>query len=119
METVMKFLNSRGLVFVDSWTGRKTMGFRGGQAARRALRRADRAFLDNHDSEKEVRAHLKRLKEKASSTVVPIAIGHITKASTRKVLLDMVPRLKGEGYELVPVSIAVHDPQPSSDPDQT
>ncbi len=119
METVMKFLESRGLLFVDSWTGRNTMGFR--VARRLGVPYGVRIvpFLDNHDSEKEVRAHLNRLKEKASSTVVPIAIGHITKASTRKVLLDMVPRLKGEGYELVPVSIAVHHPQPSSDPDQT
>jgi len=107
MDSVMTFLKSRNLLFVDSWTAKNTVGFRRAKLTGVPYGARIIPFLDNHGTREEVRANLEDLFKKSGNAGVPIAIGHATKRATLEVLLDMIPRLESMGYRLVPISEAV------------
>jgi len=107
MRVVMRFLKENRMLFVDSWTGHSPVSLDTARAMGVPSGARIVPFLDNEGTEEEVRRNFQLLLEKASTRTIPIGIAHITKANTRRVLLDVVPKLKSMGYQLAPVSQAV------------
>ena len=103
---VMRELKNRGLFFVDSRTTSKTRAYR--VAQEEEVPSAERnVFLDNIQSPQAVRRQLKRLIQLAKLKGEAIGIAHPHEV-TLKVLKEDIPKLSGNGIELVPVSQLVH-----------
>ncbi len=109
MESIVEYLGKHEKLYVDSLTTPKSVGFR--VAREKGLPTAKRTspFLDNEDDQHHIRGYIEQWLAQAvgREKFIPIAIGHITKANTRRVLMDIVPRLEQMGYVLVPVTEAV------------
>lgn len=101
MQGVLEELKRRGLVFVDSYTGRSV----GPELSRRlGVRFARRdVFLDNDNSPAAIRRQLLELVRVASEQGSAIGIGH-DRPATLEVLRQDLPALKKAGYTLVHVS---------------
>jgi hypothetical protein len=103
MSLCMKKLKNKGIYFVDSVTTGNSIAYNvavkeGIQAAKRDV------FLDNEDNIEHVKKQMRLLIETAKRKGYAIGIGHITKPSTIAVLCEMIPKLRKEGIEVVPVS---------------
>lgn len=103
MEVFLEVLRERGLFFVDSVTGSRTVAYEtavemGIPAARRDV------FLDNDTSEASVSAQFEELLRLARQRGYAIGIGHFQSPATATVLAREIPALKQANIELVHVS---------------
>ena len=106
LRLVMGELKIRGLFFVDSRTTSRTQAYR--VAQEEEVPSAERnVFLDNIQTPQAVRRQLKRLIQLAKLKGEAIGIAHPHEV-TLKVLKEDIPKLSGNGVELVPVSQLVH-----------
>ena len=109
MTYVMDFLQSRDKLFIDSLTSGSSQGYRIARMAGVPYAKRTAPFLDNRDDSVKIRKYIDHWLALAVSRhkKIPIAIGHITKRHTRRVLLEIIPKLPEMGYKLVPVSEVV------------
>ena len=102
METVFLVMKKRGLYFFDSLVSRgsvakslsRTIGIK---FAKRDI------FLDNEASPDYIKGQIKKLKNIALSRGYAIGVGH-DRATTLRVLIEVMPELKKEGLKFVFVS---------------
>lgn len=108
MSEVMKFLNKRGLLFVDSLTIKDSVAAATAEEYRvpYAVRHV---FLDHDPSLAGVKRSLERLEKVAREKGVGIAIGH-PKPNTIQALDEWLPSLEHKGFDLVPVSAVISVP---------
>jgi len=102
MSNVAKVIKEKGLFFLDSLTTVETvivttMEVFGVPTAKRNI------FLDNEDSELEIRTQLEKLVKKAERDGSSIGIGH-AKRKTLSVLKAEIPKLQKRGFKFVFVS---------------
>ena len=102
MSNVAKVIKEKGLFFLDSRTTVETvivatMEVFGVPTARRNI------FLDNEDSEVEIKKQLEKLVKKARRDGSSIGIGH-AKKKTLSVLKEEIPKLQKRGFHFVFVS---------------
>jgi polysaccharide deacetylase 2 family uncharacterized protein YibQ len=102
---VLQELKKRGLFFLDSRTTSKSQGY---QIARELALRADKRdlFLDNETDVKDIQAQLKKLIQIARNNGTAIGICH-PYPSTITALKEMIPQIKAEGIQIVPLSQAL------------
>lgn len=102
METVLRQLKARGLLFLDSRTTAQTVGDQVAQEI--GLPSVTRhVFLDDDESLTAVRARLTDAERLARSQGFVVAIGH-PHESTLQALAEWIPRLGGQGFALAPLS---------------
>ena len=102
MSNVAKVIKEKGLFFLDSRTTVETvivttMEVFGVPTAKRNI------FLDNEDSEAEIKKQLEKLVKKARRDGSSIGIGH-AKKKTLSVLKEEMPKLQKKGFHFVFVS---------------
>ena len=109
MTYVISYLKDHNKIFVDSLTSPNSKGHRVARAQKVPHTKRTALFLDNQDDREKIRSYIDRWLAQAIGRKdrVPVAIGHITKKNTRRVLIDLVPQLQSMGYELVSISEAV------------
>lgn len=102
MDIVMDELKKRGLLFIDSRTTAKSVGYK--EAAKKNLPYAVRhVFLDPMPGEAILKRQLKKLEYVASKRGYAIGIGH-PRDVTIKALQEWLPTLQDKNITLVPVS---------------
>jgi hypothetical protein len=95
-------LRKRGLFFLDSRTSPHSVGLL--TAKRVGLKALERTlFLDHSQKEEDIRSQIEHLIQIAGSTGTAVGIGHPYPATVRS-LEEMIPRIKGMGVEVVPLS---------------
>jgi len=102
MEIVLSWAKKKNLFFIDSRTTPKTIG---AETARElSIKTAERkVFLDNIREIPEIEKEISRLAEFAKKDGKAIGIGH-PYPETAAAIQMMIPKLKNEGIEFVPVS---------------
>ncbi|MCP4395005.1 MAG: divergent polysaccharide deacetylase family protein [Alphaproteobacteria bacterium] len=102
MDVVLDELKKKGLLFIDSRTSAKSVGYK--LAAEKDMPYAVRhVFLDPMPGEAVLKRQLKKLEYVASQRGYAIGIGH-PRDVTISALRKWLPQLKDKGYALVPVS---------------
>ncbi len=103
MRAVMQFAKNRNLFFIDSWTSGQSVAMTTAHAA--GVRTArNEVFLDNQDDYAYVTERLRLAARKAAPGAAVVAIGHITRQQTWRVLRDAAGWLKASGIALVPAA---------------
>ena len=103
MDWLMQVLSSRrGWVFLDSRTTARTVAQRRARAAGVATTWRD-VFLDNDPSPDAIRRQLRTLASVAHRHGSAVAIGH-PYPQTLEVLAQSLPRMRGDGLRLAPLS---------------
>lgn len=102
---VLKELKQRELFFLDSRTTSKSQGYR---IARELAMRTDTRdlFLDNDSNVGYTKLQLKKLIRIARDNGTAIGICH-PYPSTITALKEMIPQIKAEGMQIVPLSQAL------------
>ncbi|AJD52194.1 hypothetical protein SAMN02744133_103199 [Thalassospira xiamenensis M-5 = DSM 17429] len=102
MQVVMEVMKSRGLLFLDSKTSAKSVGF---SMARQydvpALERD--VFIDDADDATKIAEMLARTEKVATNQGFAIAIGH-PRDLTLEALQKWIPAIQAKGFVLVPVT---------------
>jgi len=99
---VFSELKRRGLFFLDNRTSPKTVGLEVAQSL--GLKATERSlFIDHTSDEEEIKQTLEQLIRFSLSTGKAIGIGH-PHPSTLKSLKEMIPKMKENGIEIVPLS---------------
>ncbi len=99
MNLILRELHARKLYFLDSMTtGQTATRAIAGEIGATALRRD--IFLDNVDDPVSIRRKLHELAGVASAQGYAVGIGHY-RENTLRVLMEEIPKLKSEGFELV------------------
>lgn len=107
MRATMNFVKNKGLFFIDSVTSPHTIAY--GLAKRMGIRAAKRdLFLDNEGDFNSVVRAIGQLARLARTHGQALAIGH-PHTSTIQALTEILPRLKSEGFEIVPVDDLLDD----------
>jgi len=102
---VLEELKGRGLFFLDSRTSSNSTGYRIARSL--ALRTGERnVFLDNETGVKDITAQVEQLIRIARKDGRAIGICH-PYPSTVTVLKEMIPKIKAQGIEIVPLSQAL------------
>ncbi len=102
MKIVFSELKRRGLFFLDSRTTPQTIGFQVAQSV--GLKVLERnIFIDNSLTEEDIKRQLEELIQFSISKGKAIGIGH-PHPSTIKFLKEIIPKMKEQGIELVPLS---------------
>jgi len=105
VKLVLKELKKRDLFFLDSLTTSNSKGYRIAQEL--AMRGAKRdVFLDNETGVEDVERQLRRLMRIAKRRGVAIGICH-PYPTTIAALREMIPKIRAEGLEIVPLSQAI------------
>jgi len=100
---VFSELKRRGLFFLDNRTSPKTAGLEVAQSL--GLKATGRSlFIDHASDEEEIKQKLEQLIQLSLSTGKAIGIGH-PHPSTIKSLKEMIPKMKENGIEIVPLSV--------------
>lgn len=116
MSTILGVIGARGLFFLDSRTSAQSVGYR--VAARLGLPAAERqVFLDPDPSPDAIRHQFHRLLGLARTRGAAVAIGHPL-PETLAVLAEEVPKAKALGYEFVPVSYLLNQPDAPEEPEE-
>lgn len=116
MNTILGVLGSRGLFFLDSRTSAQSVGYR--VATRLGLPAAERqVFLDPDPSHEAIRHQFHRLLGLARTRGAAVAIGHPL-PETLAVLAEEVPKARALGYEFVPVSYLLNQPDAPEEPEE-
>ncbi len=100
MTALMASAKRRGLFFLDSWTSPQSVALSSAQAAGVPAVR-NRVFLDNRDDYGYIDDQLQRAATLAVAGQEIVAIGHITRQQTWRVLRDRHAWLRAAGIELV------------------
>ncbi|WP_404426860.1 divergent polysaccharide deacetylase family protein [Thalassospira australica] len=112
MQVVMEVMKSRGLLFLDSKTSAKSVGF---SMARQydvpALERD--VFIDDADDAAKIAAMLARTEKVATNQGFAIAIGH-PRDLTLEALHKWIPAIQAKGFVLVPVTDILRRTSPSA-----
>lgn len=116
MNTILGVLGSRGLFFLDSRTSAQSVGYR--VATRLGLPAAERqVFLDPDPGHEAIRHQFHRLLGLARTRGAAVAIGHPL-PETLAVLAEEVPKARALGYEFVPVSYLLNQPDAPEEPEE-
>ena len=100
---MMQVLKEKNLPFIDSKTSPDTLGAKiAKQEGVRCV--SNDVFLDNEDDDEYVAGRLERLKVIVKQKGCAVAIGHISRKSTPRVLAQYIPKFRAEGIEFVGVS---------------
>jgi polysaccharide deacetylase 2 family uncharacterized protein YibQ len=110
MQAVLKEIQRRGLLFVDSRTSGRSVGLETARQLKMPAAGRD-VFLDNDHAPGAIRAQLARLEAAAKRNGAAIAIGHPHDA-TIEALAEWLPTVAGKGFDLVPVTHVVRAGQP-------
>lgn len=112
MQVVMEVMKSRGLLFLDSKTSAKSVGF---SMARQydvpALERD--VFIDDADDATKIAEMLARTEKVATNQGFAIAIGH-PRDLTLEALQKWIPAIQAKGFVLVPVTDILRRTSPSA-----
>ncbi len=112
MQVVMEVMKSRGLLFLDSKTSAKSVGF---SMARQydvpALERD--VFIDDADDATKIAEMLARTEKVAINQGFAIAIGH-PRDLTLEALQKWIPAIQAKGFVLVPVTDILRRTSPSA-----
>ena len=108
MTALMRILNRKGLLFLDSRTSVKSVGLTAALQAGVPAAARD-VFLDNEDNARGVADRLKEVEAVARRNGVAVAIGHPRDATLNQ-LAVWLPTLQDKGFALVPVSAVVKPP---------
>lgn len=112
MQVVMEVMKSRGLLFLDSRTSAKSVGF---SMARQydvpALERD--VFIDDADDASKIADMLARTEKVAARQGFAIAIGH-PRDLTLEALQKWIPAIQAKGFVLVPVTDILRRESPSA-----
>ena len=114
MDIVLGELRSRGLLFLDSFTSGRSVGFERARSQRvpAAIRHV---FLDNDRSAAAIEAALREVERVAESGGVAVAIGH-PYPETLAALEAWLPTLSEAGFAQVPLSATIlHGFRPGQD----
>lgn len=99
---VFSELKRRGLFFLDNRTSAKTVGLEVARSL--GLKATERSlFIDHASDEEEIKQSLEQLIQFSLSTGKAIGIGH-PHPSTLRSLKEMIPKMKENGIEIVPLS---------------
>ena len=102
MKIVMEVMKSRGLMFLDSRTSAKSVGFStANEFGVPAITRD--VFIDDADDDAKIADMLARIERVAAKQGYAIAIGH-PRDRTLKALQNWIPSLKAKGFVLVPAT---------------
>ncbi len=102
MDDILAWVSAENLLFLDSMTDPESIGTsRARRIGLRPLRRD--VFLDNVDEPEAIRKQFEELLDFARRHGSAIGIAH-PRANTLAILESELPRLTGQGIELVPVS---------------
>ncbi len=105
MRVILNIIRKKDLFFLDSITSSKTVAFR--VAKELGLKTAQRKlFLDNIEEIDYISRQIMKLAEIAKKNGSAIGIGHPYKV-TAKALKEMIPKLREEGIDIVPISMMV------------
>ncbi len=105
MRVILKMIRENDLFFIDSITSSRTVAFK--VAKELGLKTAQRKlFLDNTEDIDYINRQIMKLGEIAKKDGSAIGIGHPYKV-TAAALREMIPKLREEGIEIVPISIMV------------
>jgi polysaccharide deacetylase 2 family uncharacterized protein YibQ len=110
MQSVLREIQRRGLLFVDSRTSGRSVGLELARQLKMPAAARD-VFLDNDQAPAAIRAQLSRLEAAAKRNGAAIAIGHPHDA-TIEALAEWLPTVVGKGFDLVPVTHIVRATQP-------
>lgn len=102
MTTVLSYLKGRGLFFLDSFTSPGSIACDICRKTGMPVLKRD-IFLDNSSDPAEIKAQINRLLRVAQKKGYAIAIGHY-RPNTLRVLREMIPKLRSEGYQLMSLS---------------
>lgn len=102
MRIVLEDINRRGLFFLDSRTTPKTVGFKVAQEIGIQTGQRD-VFLDNERDVSKIKARIAELIDISHRNGAAIGIGH-PHPETIQALREVLPSLRQNGVELVPVS---------------
>ena len=106
MKYVMEILKDKNLFFVDSFTTPKSLAYQTAKAS--GVKTARRqVFLDNEEDEEYIKGQIEKLIALAQKDNTAIGIGH-PHPQTINALQKMVPLMKENGIEIVPVSELVN-----------
>ena len=102
LKIIFSDLKRRGLFFLDSRTTPRTAGLRTARLV--GLKAMERTlFIDNLLEDEAIKKSLDRLIRASLSTGMAIGIGH-PHSLTIQSIREMVPKMKGRGIEIVPLS---------------
>lgn len=110
MQAVLREIQRRGLLFVDSRTSGKSVGLDVARQMKMPAAARD-VFLDNDQAPAAIRAQLARLEAAAKRNGAAIAIGH-PHDTTIEALAEWLPTIAGKGFDLVPVTHVIRTGQP-------
>lgn len=100
MRHLFNYLKSNNLFFLDSKTTRDSIGKELAKEIGLAYLSRD-VFLDSEPNELAIKEQIKRLKELAIKQGRAIAIGHINRPETVRVLIEELPKFLDDGIGLV------------------
>ncbi|MEW6609548.1 MAG: divergent polysaccharide deacetylase family protein [bacterium] len=107
MTSVLDQVKIRNLYFIDSVTTGRSVAYK--LAKRKGIPTNERTvFLDNINDTEYVKERINELIYRAKQKGYAIGIGHATKEATAEALVEMVPKLKEYGIEVVPASCLVN-----------
>jgi polysaccharide deacetylase 2 family uncharacterized protein YibQ len=107
METVLKELKRRNLLFVDSRTSKQSIAPEVAGQLRIPFLKRD-VFIDNLETESHVREKIRETARVASEQGYAVAIGHY-KEITLKVLAEEIPLLEQQGYEITSLPVVLEN----------
>ena len=103
MRALMRAAKERNLFFIDSWTTPNSVAM--ATAKELGVRTArNTVFLDNQDDYAYVSERLRHAVRQALPGAAVVAIGHITRQQTWRVLREAAPWLLQSGVALLPAS---------------
>jgi len=107
MSYVLDKVKTKNCYFIDSLTSSCSVAWK--LARQKSIRTNKRdVFLDNVGDVDYVKERINELIYRAKRNGYAIGIGHATKETTTKALVEMIPKLKEYNIEIVPASQLVH-----------
>ncbi len=107
MSYVLDKIKTKNLYFIDSVTTEQSVAYK--LAKRKGILTNKRSvFLDNINNVEYVKERISELIYRAKRDGYAIGIGHATKGVTADALIEMIPKLKEYGIEVVPASKLVN-----------
>ncbi|OSQ35292.1 hypothetical protein THS27_24510 [Thalassospira sp. MCCC 1A01428] len=102
MAVVMQVMKSRGLMFLDSRTSAKSVGYQ--EAGKYSVPAIERdVFIDDADDAGKISAMLDRVEHVASKRGYAVAIGH-PRDLTLEALTKWIPKMQAAGFVFVPAT---------------
>jgi uncharacterized protein len=93
-------LEKKGLFFIDSYTVNTTVVLKTMKAHNIKVYQRD-IFIDHDNTEEDIRRQIRKTARIAEKKGIVVAIGH-NRPLTLKILTEMIPKLKREGFIFVP-----------------